>query len=170
MSAITQTRKRRYKSAYRNEKIRNPPLVLFPCFAVFGLTFLNISQRSMRYHNSKEQRIEPWKGAIEAGDEAPSQCEEQICRVMYLACIPIYNRVSMPYCHQLARSSPTPSIYQNRVASLGLDEFWVLDRLPRELRKRSPFHQRPTFLMPESILLTICCIPHPIHEKVQNIE
>lgn len=46
----------------------------------------------------------------------------------------------------------------------------VLDRLPRELEKVPPFHQRAAFFLPEVILLAIRGVPDPVHEQVGDVE
>ena len=43
----------------------------------------------MKYHTCKEYWIEPWKWALEAGDEAPTQGEKEIASVVKLPSITV---------------------------------------------------------------------------------
>ncbi len=44
----------------------------------------------MADHGGKEDRIEPGKWTVEARDQSPSHCEEEIAGVVYLSSIAIY--------------------------------------------------------------------------------
>ena len=79
------------------EQIGNTFCVVFPCLTILLLAFLDVSQCSMRYHTRKEERVEPWEGAVVTRDEAPREGEKQICSVIDLSSILIYNFSSQHY-------------------------------------------------------------------------
>ena len=57
---------------YGNEKPRDLLLVLCPGVLIALLAALVVSVRTMQDHWSEEESIEPRKGAVKAGDKAPS--------------------------------------------------------------------------------------------------
>lgn len=67
------------------EQIRNLSLILLPRLAVLRLAPLHVPDGAVGDHACEEGRVEPGQGAVEAGDEAPCQCEEEVTGVVDLA-------------------------------------------------------------------------------------
>lgn len=64
----------------------------------------------------------------------------------------------------------TPSIHQDRVASVGFDCLWIFDCLPGQLGERFSPCEFATFLLSEIILLTIRGVPDPVHEDIRDVK
>lgn len=64
---------------------------------------------------------------------------------------------------------PTPPINKD-CAILSLDSLGVLDGLPWKLGERLSQDHASTFLLAESILLTVRSVPHPVNEKIHSVE
>ena len=58
---------------YRNEQIRDPPLVLCPSLAILLTTALHISPCPMYNHRREKGGVEPRKWAVEASYKTPRQ-------------------------------------------------------------------------------------------------
>ena len=71
---------------------------------------------------------------------------------MYLPCIPI------------------PPIGQYTVTGRGFDRPRILHRLPGQLGKCFPNHQRPSFFLSEAILLAVAGIPDPVDKQVGDVK
>jgi hypothetical protein len=138
--------------AYGDKQVWHQSLILLPALTVLGPASLNIPIRAVDNHTGEEYGIEPWKWAIKPGDQTPSISKEEIAGIVNLSRIAI------------------PSVSENRIPSLGLDDARVFNSLPRELREGLPFNQQATFLDSEAVLLRVGGVPDPIYEKVGNEE
>jgi hypothetical protein len=67
-------------------------------------------------------------------------------------------------------SELTPPIHQDRITTLRLDHLWILDCLPRQLRESLPLDHISPYMLPESVLLAVCRVPHPVDEEVGDEE
>ena len=94
-------------NSYRDEEVRDLILVLLPCFPIFRPTSLDIAPGSVDNHTGKENGVKPWKWAIKASDEAPSQCKVEITRIVDFPSIAV---CSMSACAYLAMARLTYTI------------------------------------------------------------
>lgn len=125
----------------------------------------------MADHQAEENRVEPWEWAVEPSDETPSQGEEEIASVVNLAGKSICKsriRLVSPIL-LCGKGKLTPPINQDR-AILSFDSLGVLHGLPWQLREGFSQNHASTLLLTESVLLTVCGIPHPVDEKVQSVQ
>jgi len=83
-------------------------------------------------HARKKEWVEPRERTIEACDETPRKRKVEITSIVNLACITI------------------PTIGQQTIPCLGLDDTWILNRLPRQLREAFAVCQGTTLLCPET--------------------
>ena len=58
-------------ATHRDKEIRHAALILLPIFPILLLASLIIPQGTVCDHGCEEHGIKPWKGAHEAGDQAP---------------------------------------------------------------------------------------------------
>ena len=80
---------------YRNEQIRNLLLILLPGLAILGSAALDITHSAVGYHAGKEDWIEPWEWAVEAGDSTPHEGEVEIAGVVDLAGVSVLMVISI---------------------------------------------------------------------------
>ena len=64
----------------------------------------------------------------------------------------------------------TPAICENSAAVLRLDGLGVFQSPPRKLRESFSRNVTATFLLTETILLTVGGIPDPVAEKINSIQ
>ena len=78
------------EATYRNEQVRDPPLILSPSFSISFATTFNVPQGTMDYHDSEEARVEPGKWRVKASNKAPGESEEPVTAIMDFTCHSIY--------------------------------------------------------------------------------
>lgn len=106
----------------------------------------------MHNHETKEDRVEPREGRVEAGDHTPAESKVHVASVVDLASILV------------------PTITEEGVTSVGLDLLGVLDGLPGELREGLAVELVTTLLSAEHVLLRVTSVPHPVGEEVAGEE
>lgn len=74
-----------WECTHGNEEVGHLSLILEPGLAVLGPAPLDITQRTVGDHASKEERVEPREGARKAGDQSPIKGEVQIAGIVDLA-------------------------------------------------------------------------------------
>lgn len=74
-----------WEGTHWNEEVGHLSLILEPGLAVLGSAPLDITQSTVGDHASEEQRVEPWEGAGEAGDQAPIKGEVEITSIVNLS-------------------------------------------------------------------------------------
>lgn len=56
---------------YRDEQVRNLPLILCPRLTILLLALFNIAQRTVDDHTAEKDGVEPRERALESGNQAP---------------------------------------------------------------------------------------------------
>ena len=136
----------------RNEQVRYSPLVLGPRLAVRLPALLDIASRAVDDHASEEDGVEPGKRALESGDQAPRDGEEEIASV-----------VNLP-------SLSVPSVAQNAVSSLGGNRLGVVDLAVLEVRESGTLVDSAALLLAELVLLGVGRVPDVVDTKVGDCE
>lgn len=113
---------------------------------------LNIASGAVRNHSRKEQRVKPWERAAEARDQAPVQRKVQVTGIMHFT------------------RQAVPAGNQDCAAAGGLDNVWVVQCLPGQLRECLAEDGCATLHLAVAVLLTVCGVPHPVDKQICNVQ
>jgi hypothetical protein len=154
---------------HRNEEVRNRFLIARPSLTILSPASGDVPSGAVDDHYHEEDKVEPWEwtpsskrlistshvsirnlNVLEASNQTPSHGEEHIRYVVRLA------------------HNSKPTIDHNLVASISLNEFGILDRLPRHLRECVALDDLIFLSEPDGVLLAVRAVPHPVEEQVHD--